>query len=246
MEKYRKYEPKTECQFNGELPVCLRRTACGITSLYNAITVIENGTKDDFKNFTKKYVNYPRFNVPAFGVIFEDSFSDTTIPILYAKNSDNVEILRKEAYELIDLLNEHRPYRIERIDNPNFIPRMGFSLKYGFDHRGINGFLNENGYNLKSELFESEKIPNFLENNSCILLSVDHKHLGYPVGKHILSNPNHISTHIVCITSINDIGNTKVATYIDPAFENDNQTISRSLSNLQEAYSGRYSIISPK
>jgi hypothetical protein len=246
MEEYRKYEPKTECQFNGELPVCLRRTACGITSLYNAITVIEDGTNDDFKSFIKKFISYPRFNIPAYGVIFGDSFSDTTIPILYKVNSDNIEVLRREAYELVNLLNEHRPYRIERIDNPNFKPRMAFTLKYGFDHRGINGFLKENKYNLKSELFESEKIPQFLEKNSCMLLSVDHKHLGYPVSKDVLSNPNHISTHVVCVTAINDIGNTKVATYIDPAFENGNQTISRSLSNLQEAYSGKYSLISPK
>jgi hypothetical protein len=203
-----------QTQFDRNLPTILKRTSCGIASFYSALKYLgyKNGS---FTQFLTKYISSNSFNVPTYYASTNINGYEFKTPIIYKpveKAEDQIEVAK-----LVNSLNNGDNVKIEKHNsNPQNAFNPAFTLAYGFDHRGINPFLKNSNIPLKSELHENNNLPDSLERDSVILASVRANEIGYPLYAKLPTE--HISTHIVTIYDIVEIGDTKAVLFSDPAF----------------------------
>ena len=221
-----------QTQFATELPTMLKRTSCGIASLYSGLRYLENDV-GTFPDFVTKYVSSNRFNIPAYYAQTSLNGKPFEVPIFYDPNDtpQNLDI----ASSLVSKFHNGEPVKVERRHTPQSDVNLAFTLLHGFDHRGINAFLKEHNLPFSAELIESNRLPTSLtdSDNSIILASVEHKHLGYPTYAQIPTE--HISTHIITIYKIFQLGGTTVALFTDPAFIDPREALQiRSLEALKQ------------
>lgn len=229
-----------QTQYVKELPIFLRRTSCGIASLYTALKYLgyENG---EFVDFLVKYISFGKYNVPTYYTNTKVNGYTLNVPITYLPQEGEGDYGKYK--QLFNSLDNTKLVELNREYNPNnpFIPT--YTAIHGFDHRGINPFLKDNNILLKAELFETNDLPDSLGNNSAILASVDMSQLGYPLYAKLPTE--HISTHVITIFRIEKLGDTNVALFSDPAFLNSTEggVQVRSLDTIRDCTS-HFTIIS--
>lgn len=204
-----------QTQFDPRLPTMLKRTTCGIASLYSGLKYLGHEV-GEFPDFAMKYINSNKFNVPTYTANLTHDQKDFKVPILY-NPQDTPETLDL-ASNIATKFNNGGITKIERTHTPDEEMNLAFTISNGFDHRGVNPFLKQLNLPLSAKLVETNELPQSLteQDNSVILASVEHKYLGYPA--HAQIPTEHITTHIITIYNISKIGNTTVATFSDPAF----------------------------
>lgn len=204
-----------QTQFDKNLPTILKRTSCGIASFYSGLKYLgyNNGS---FPKFLTKYISTNRFNVPTYYTTSNIEGDTLKIPIIYTPQEQKGD--NNRVANLVSSLSNGENMKIEKLNNPNNQFNPAFTIAHGFDHRGIQPFLQTSGLSIKSELEENNNLPDSLEKDSVILASVRANKLGYPLYAKLLTE--HISTHIITIYDIVEIGDTKAVLFSDPAFLN--------------------------
>lgn len=229
-----------QTQYDKRLPQILRRTSCGIASMYSALNYL-NQDLGSFPQFANDYVSLNSLNIPTYKAKMNMDGKDISIPLAYKTTENNVD--DNYARNLVTSLSNGEPLYMEKEDNPNNEIIQTFSVDKGFDHRGIQPFLDKNNIPLKAELTMDSNIPSHLEKGSVILASVDMKDFGYPLSAQLPQE--HISTHIVTIYQITKLGDTDVALLSDPAFVNPEEGIQvRSIESLRSC-TNKFTTISP-
>jgi len=231
-----------QTQFDKELPVMLQRTSCGIASLYTGLRYM-GYRLPDYSIFARDYVSSARYSVPTYFARTQVRGTPLDIPIDYYPSETTNDL--DKANKIASSLGNGDIFHIWKKEGDSSIqPQMALSLSRGFDHRGVNPFLHQLGLPLKAEIIESSKLPDYLDPKSFILASIRQNELGYPISAKLPTQ--HISTHIVPILQIGEIGTTKLALFADPVFINPEDALQvRSVQSI-EACMEKYTIITPE
>lgn len=231
-----------QTQFDKELPTILQRTSCGIASLYTGLRYLGHNL-EDFPLFARDFISIGKFTVPTYYIGTNIRGLETNIPVDYITNEDSHDESR--IHSLVRSIGNGGVFHLYKKENTDQTvqPQMAFTISKGFDHRGVQPFLESHSLPLKASIYETNQLPEKLDQGSIILASLRQKELGYPIAAKLPTQ--HISTHIVTILQIGEIGETNIALFSDPAFIDPTDALQiRSVESLREC-TEKFTIISP-
>lgn len=230
-----------QTQFSPDLPIILQRTTCGIASLYGGLKYLGYDLKP-YPSFVAEYISSGTFDVPTHYLQGQIGKQWIDIPVDYYPEEKPGDL--EKTNRLVDSLGNNTTQTIKREFNHDHEKQMAFTIAKGFDHRGVNPFLQKISLPLEAELVENSNLPDSLEPESFILASVRHNDLGYPASAKIPTE--HISTHIVTILQIGRIGNTDVVLFMDPAFIDPGDSIQIRSLEMMRSCTQKFTYIRPK
>lgn len=231
-----------QTQFDKELPTILQRTSCGIASLYTGLRYLGYNL-EDFPLFARDFISIGQFTVPTYYIGTNIRGMETNIPVDYLPKEDPNDELR--IHSLVRSIGNGGVFQLYKKENTDktIQPQMAFTISKGFDHRGVQPFLESLSLPLKATIYETNELPDKLEEGSIILASLRQNELGYPIAAKLPTQ--HISTHIVPILQIGKIGETNVALFSDPAFIDPTDALQVRDTDSLRSCTEKFTVISP-